>query len=601
MTDTPPDGRRRLRWPWILVVVLLVGLTAAAWVGTRALAAKDHLDEARVQLEAARSALLDRRIPEARAAITAAGRETAAARSKTGDPVWSAAAAVPWAGNSLQVARGLAVGTDDTAREVLPPALTAAEGLDPKAARRENGSIDLALLAKVAPGVRQSADRAVAADTVLQGLDAGGLLAPVARARIEVLEASTDLRAALVGGADALEVAPALLGDDKPRRYLMIVQQTSESRGTGGLPGGFAEIVARGGALDVVSRGSNADLRNGPVALPSGLDPGFVARYRDLGLAELWQNVNVSPDLPNVAKVIETRWRAQGGAALDGVIMIDAKALAQILTGSGPLDVGGGRQIAPEGLEEYLAIGQYEGVALTDSQSVRKERLEFVAGEALERVTGGGGDSTALLRGLSKAVRSGHLRMASDDAVLQPTLARTGTDGSLPRGDAPVAYPVVFNATGGKLDYFLDREVSYEAGGCGGERRRSIIRTTLTSDVPITPLPPYLTIRLKDATNTQSRTNTVGLMVYGGRGSKLVAATVDGNPVSTQLGRSPVLLQAATEAGLPVWQVYLDLEPGKARTFAVELDEPTVAGAVRIPEQPLARPLTRATNAPICR
>ena len=37
----------------------------------------------------------------------------------------------------------------------------------------------------------------------------------------------------------ALEIAPTLLGEDRPRRFFVLVQQNAESRGTGGLPGGF--------------------------------------------------------------------------------------------------------------------------------------------------------------------------------------------------------------------------------------------------------------------------------------------------------------------------------------------------------------------------
>lgn len=604
MTATDPDTavRRRRRWPWVLVTLVVLGLAAGAWIGLRAVQAKSQLDDARAQLEAARSALLDREIGAARAAISSASESTGKARDLTGDPVWRAVAAIPVLGNNLQVARGLAVAADDIAADVLPAALAGAEGLDPGKARRADGSIDIALLESVTPGVRASATEAAKVDDRVRDLDTSALLAQVADARTEFAEASAELRSSLEGASAALEISPALLGKDKPRRYLMLVQQTSESRGTGGLPGGYAEVVARGGKLDVVSQGSNAGLKSGAIPAPAGVPKDWVDRYEAQASLAIWQNVNVSPDLPVVAKVVEARWKAQGGAALDGVVMIDAKALQAILAGSGPVDLGGGRQIPAEQLEDYLAIGQYAGLTSPSTpQDARKEQLDLVAAAAVRKLTAGGGDSTALLRGLSTAVRSGHLRMASQDAALAGVLARTGTDGSLPRGEAPVAYPVVFNATGGKLDYFLDRDVTYAAGSCSKDRRRAVITTTLTSQVPATPLPPYLTIRIEDQTVTQSPVNRLGVMVYATRGAKLIAATVDGKPVSAQFGKTEVLLEPGSEAGLPVWQVYLDLEPGKARTFAVEVDEPVTAGEVRIPEQPLARALTRTTIAPVCR
>jgi hypothetical protein len=189
--------------------------------------------------------------------------------------------------------------------------------------------------------------------------------------------------------------------------------------------------------------------------------------------------------------------------------------------------------------------------------------------------------------------------MASDDPQLQSTLRRAGVDGALPQGNAPIAYPVVFNTTGGKLDTVLDRKISYEAGSCKGKTRSSTITLTLRSSPP-SDLPPYVTIRNINGKKLSSRTNELAVEIYATRGAKLTSATLDGKPLQTNAAASGPYLEAATEAGIPLWTTFLELPPGQDRVITLHLTEPTAAGRARIPEQPLARPLHRISRVTPC-
>ena len=597
---TAPAPRTRRRGVRIGAAVVLVLLAAAVWSGVRAVLAKGHLDAARGQLEVARTALLDRRLDAADAAVTSAGRDTRAGRRLTGDPVTWVLAHVPVLGNSLAVARGISAGADDIARRVLPGALKAAALIDPKTLRGPDGTVDVALLRRAAPGLASAAatSRQVARD--VHGLPT--LLVPgvVARGRATFDAQAATLARTLSGASDAVSIAPALLGEDRPRRWFVLVQQTDESRGTGGLPGGFAVVDARRGRVKVLTQGSNADLDLQRVVAPGpGIPTAFVDRYSPLATFSDWRNVNVSPDLPVVARVVAQRWAAQGGTPVDGVITLDAVALADLLRGAAPIPVSAGRTITADTVVQYLSLGQYVGVS---DQAGRKEQLVGVARAAIGQLTGGSGDTAQTLRGLVEALTSGHLHMASDDPAVAPVLARTGVDAHLPAGAAPVAYPVVFNASGGKLDQFLTRSVSYRAGSCDGPRRRSTITVTLRSDPPaLASLPPYVTIRADGAPSRHSLVNHVGLSVYATRGALLTDAALDGRPLPLDLTANvPDALQVGTEAGLPVWLTYLDLPPGADRTLVLHLVEPTSPGSARVPEQALATPLRREVSVPAC-
>lgn len=580
-------------------LLLVVLLAATAWVGVRALLAKRHLDAARSDLTTAREALLRRDVVTARRAIAAAGRNAGRARSLTSDPVWRLGAAVPGCGTTLATAHDLARAADRLANDVLPTALDGADRLDPARLRRPDGSVDIAVITAATPPVAASAEEAERVRSALAKSYDQHLLAPVARARAQLTRQVDELTTALRGTATALQLAPALLGEDRPRRYLLLVQQTGESRGTGGIIGGYVEVLAAGGKVTAVSTGSNAQLRNGYLPPPPGVPQDFVTLYGDDGAFELWQNVNLSPDLPVVAKAVESRWRAQGGQPLDGVGVLDGTAIADILRGSGPVDLPSGIRVRPDQIEEFLAVGQYRGVPLTrQAVLARKDLLQEAGSVAVHRLAAGGGSTSELLRGVAEAVRTGHLRFTSDDPALRPGLAASGVDGALPSTDAPFTYPVVWNATGGKLEHFLDRSVSYTAGPCTGARRRSRVSVTLTNRAP-EGLPQYLTILQRGADRQSSRTDVVTLQVYATRGAWLVTASLDGRPFAPTDPNGP-LLTNATEAGLPLWSTELNLAPDQPHMLVLDLDEPTAAGTPRVLEQPLARPQAARLDVPGC-
>lgn len=579
--------------------MLLLVLTA--WLGVRALLAQRHLLAARAELEAARTALLDRRLDEGATAVARASHETSSAGSLTSDPVWRAASLLPVVGRTFSAVAGVAAGADRVAREVLPPALEAVRSLDLSALRGSDGRIDLAMISRSLPALRSTAARAASVRSELAQVPDTLLLPGVGTARRSFGRQVNDLASGLRAAVTAAELAPTLLGQDRPRRYFLLVQQAAESRGTGGVPGGYAVLETTAGRFSVTRQGSNADLepRLGarPIAPARSLPRDFVDHYGPLGGFSTWANVNLSPDLPTVAQVVEQRWTSQGGQPLDGVVALDARALALMLKGTPPLPTGGGQTVAVDRIEQFLSVEQYKGIAPAPDQTARKERLEVVAAAAVQRLVGGV-DTGALVQGLVEAVSTGHLRMASDDPALAPALAKAGIDGALPQGPAPVAYPVVFSSTGGKLDTFLHRRLTYRADSCQGKRRSSTITLRLRSDPP-DDLPPYVTVRADDPSG-QSRTNQVFASVYATRGATLRRATLDGRMLSTDGSRGTPELQPASEKGLPVWGTLVDLPPGQERILRLELDEPVVPGRVRVPVQPLALPLPVDVDAETC-
>lgn len=583
---------------WILLSVLLIAALAVAWTGSRALQARDHLVAARAALTDARAALSAGALPQARASLAQAAGDARRARDLTSDPVWQSLAVLPYAGRSLRTAAGLAAAADDLTALALPPAVEAADVLDPDELRRSDGSVDLGLVRAAAAPLLSSAQQVSGVRARLEALPRELVVPQVRRARAELLAQVADLDTTARKGAQAAALAPGLLGEEGLQRYMVLVQQPGESRGTGGLPAAYAIVEARDGELDVVAQGSNGSLppqRRRP-QYASVVPPAFVDRWTSAGVFAFFNNINYSPDLPVVARLLDERWRSGGGQPLDGVVTLDPVSLEELLQGSGAVDVGEGRTVPADQVQEFLSLGQYQGV---EDQGRRKELLQDVAERAVDRLLTGEGGATLAVENLGRALGSGHMRIASLRPELAAGLRDAGLDGGLPSGDAPVAYAVVNNLNGGKLESWLSRSVTYNADPCAGDRRRSEIVLTLDS-APPADVPAYVKYDVSGK-DQQSLTTRLLTSVYVTRGATLVRAQLDGHELIIGRFEDDVpVLQQGEEAGRPVFDVMLDLEPGRGRVLRLVLDEPASFGEARVPEQPLVLPLERSVDVPTC-
>jgi hypothetical protein len=140
---------------------------------------------------------------------------------------------------------------------------------------------------------------------------------------------------------------------------------------------------------------------------------------------------------------------------------------------------------------------------------------------------------------------------------------------------------VMNNAAGGKLDYYLDRSVTYRRASCGAGPATATL--TLTNDAPARGLPPYVTIRADDEpAGARPGDNRVLVTYYASVNARIRSITVDGQPVTGAPG---------VENDHPVVVVDVELPRGQARTIRVTVDEPAADRPVTVLRQPLVRPM----------
>jgi hypothetical protein len=175
---------------------------------------------------------------------------------------------------------------------------------------------------------------------------------------------------------------------------------------------------------------------------------------------------------------------------------------------------------------------------------------------------------------------------------VQADLARTSLAGIIPTTTAPYVGLSIVNDGGNKLDYYLDRSVTWQAAGCG-PTRRTTVTITLTNNAPASGLPPYVTTRSDDHSYpVKTGDNRLDVSYFATQGALMDSVTVGGRPDTASIG---------AQLGHPVYTVDLELPRGTSRTIVLQLSEPAAGGTPIVLRQPLVRPLKVTLRDAVCR
>ncbi|MBY6365279.1 DUF4012 domain-containing protein [Rhodococcoides corynebacterioides] len=583
-----PRSGRRARW-WI-VGVLAVLVALLLWFAWTLYSAYDGLSAARDEAQRAKSAILEGNPDEGRVAADAAVESSSDAVDATNSPIWRAVAAVPGLGSPLAVVGSLADTVQELTSDVLRPASEVGSALNPKELRADDGTIDLAALRTAAPKLESIAAATSALNADLEQTSTDTWVPQVADAGAQLKDQVGDLSSLVTNTSLAAKVLPTMLGEDGPKSYFLAFQTNAESRGTGGLMGGFAVVKADRGkiSLDELAQNAALDGRYRPI----DLGPDFQRAYgNQYDATTNWQNANLSPHFPYAALILRSIWWQDSGQVVDGVVATDPVALGYILTVVGPVTLADGEQITGDNVVNKTQSEAY--FRFQDDNAARKEYLQQIAARVFAKLDGSVSNPQALLDAIGRGVGEGHTAVWSGDEQVQNVLSGTKIAHEVPDDPAPYASVVVNNGAGGKLDYYLKRDVTYTAEGCAGDRRRTRVTATVTNTAPAQDYPVYIAGRQNETTAYEGPpgTNRSVVTIYTTTGSSLGRATIDGRPV--------VMLTGA-ERNHPAFYTPLVVEPGQTREVVLELLEPTARGAARVPMQPQTLDGTVTVDVPDC-
>ncbi len=518
-------------------VIGVAAVAATVGTGLGASAARDDLESGQARANEAIASVQRGDYLEASASFAAASVAFDSAHESLTTP-WSAAgSAVPVVAQNRRAVTDLA-DRAAAASEALAAALAV---VDPEQLRLEGGRLDLDVVAILGAPFETIRTELASLDESIESIGSPWLVEPIETRLADLREDLDANRPGLDAAADALALAPRLLGGEGERRYFVAVTTPAEARGVAGFMGNWIELSANDGRLSVARSGRTLDLNRAGEPRRTVTGPtDFLAQYGRFGFdsggdgataADPWSNITLSADFSSTAQVIAELYPQSGGGELDGVFALDPEVIGALLAYTGPVTVDGSDvSLDSSNVVDFLLVGQYAA----EDDDARVDLLQDVSEEVIARIFAGALPNPAVVaRDLGPLTRERRLLGWSADAEEQQLFRDIGLSGELPTLDGGDGLGVVFTNVGAnKLDAYLGRQVSYrstvddQTGAVNGT-----VVITVTNDAPTSG---FLEGAIGNYAGDPVGTNRTRLSVFSAL--PVVAAEVDGAPVSMRVG-----------------------------------------------------------------
>jgi Protein of unknown function (DUF4012) len=449
--------RTRLRWVIVAVAAAFVLLVVdLIYVG---LGMYDSLQSAKANLERGREALEAGRYDEAQRSFSDALGDSQSAVGLRSHPAFWMAERTAWTRNDSRIVAALS----DAALLASAAGARAVEAIDSVGQKSQglaealynDGEIRVSAAEHAAPAIN---DVDVLLSDALELLEAapntttGAVGEALETALVDVGRASQFVSRANT----VVDALPSLFGGGSPRRYLLVFQALSETRGSGGVVEYYGELEASDGRLTLGSLHSSDEL-NGAFARIDQVPEWFANRYRPFNVLGTWERATFSPSFPAVATTLMAMYENATGRPVDGVVAVDAIMLGLLTDATGPIQHEGFDEVVTS--ENASRVLMYEIYKHFDGRpDARHEYVIGVMEKTWRIVTDGVSDVSKLTAAMSEAQSTQHLKVYSEIGDDQAALRELGLAAN------PTAEPghvqMVFhnNLAGNNIDYFSKRE-----------------------------------------------------------------------------------------------------------------------------------------------
>ncbi|MEE8603226.1 DUF4012 domain-containing protein [Euzebya tangerina] len=460
------SSRRRRPWGWVaaLGALILAALGVWGWLAYDELTGvRDGVTAARSDLIAARDALTAGELPAAEARFASASQRLAEVPDALSGPTVAPVRLIATYRRTLDAVGDLALAATlvSDAGGAVTAQLDAGDG-GLGALAPTDGRIPVDALADLAPVLEEAAEDVAAAQAIVLDVPSSGIDAQVRDARAEFLALLEPAEGQLRTASGVAEVLPALFGAEGPRRYLVVASNPTEARGTGGFFGAYLLMDADDGQLSFTPTTDLYELPSLPRGTLEWPDESLEERYDIYGGSGFLPNINMTPDFPSAATLLENYFRESQDSTLDGVLAIDPFAFESLLRISGPVELEGLGQIDADNVVEFVSHGAYS--ELTDPDE-RKRLIGAVAQASLQGFLAnpGGTSASVVISSLAEMVARQSLLVYASDSEEQAIITELGLAGRLSDGDTGDFLGIFLNSGASyKIDYFLQRTVDYD-------------------------------------------------------------------------------------------------------------------------------------------
>ncbi|OGL71950.1 hypothetical protein A3C17_00895 [Candidatus Uhrbacteria bacterium RIFCSPHIGHO2_02_FULL_53_13] len=246
------------------------------------------------------------------------------------------------------------------------------------------------------------------------------------------------------------------LGHQQTQRYLILFQNNTELRPTGGFWGSFAEVDLLNGELQSmrVPGGGTYEMQGQLQAFVHAPEP-----LRLVGARWEFQDANWFPDFPTSAQKAMWFYEQSGGPTVDGVIAINATWVSELIAATGPIELAEQGKIIDS--ENFLFETQKHVELEYDKEANRpKAIIGDMASVLIDRLSSAEGeDFLKIAELLSEGLSDQDIQIYHRDPNIQSAIQKLGWDGSV-LGNAGDYFMLVHtNIAGGKTDGVIDDDV----------------------------------------------------------------------------------------------------------------------------------------------
>ncbi len=254
------------------------------------------------------------------------------------------------------------------------------------------------------------------------------------------------------------DVLAQMTGKDSLRKYLLVFQNQTELRPTGGFMGSFAEVTVDAGKIrDVkVPHGGTYDLKG-------DLSVRVVAPQPLQLINAVWQfqDANWSPDFPTSANKLKWFWSKSGGPTLDGVIAVNATFVEKLLAITGPIEMPlYGKTVTSDNflLETQKAVE----VEYDKSANTPKKFIGDLSDALRERVAAFSKEDWLKVVGLiSQSLETKDIQIALSKPDEEAVVERYGWSGRIKPAAGDSLALIETNIAGQKTDGVVDEKVDH--------------------------------------------------------------------------------------------------------------------------------------------
>lgn len=297
---------------------------------------------------------------------------------------------------------------------------------------------------------------------------------------LQVIDMTAQAKVLITDARPVLEVAPYILGNDEPRKYLVLLQNDAELRPTGGFLTAYSLLTVNKGK---VTPGFSRDIYDLDAKYHSSIPaPDPLVKYisdpyaKEKAAGKIpklrIRDSNLSPDFKNSMDLFYEEYLKTGSTPVDGIIAVNTKFLLGLLNVLGPIGVGGIGNFSSEVVPECncpQVIYKLESAISYETPYLRANRKAIIGPlmhSVLENAMGTPKEKMSdLVQAGLDAIQQKHLMVYFTDEKVQSAIESFNMGGRVVDADNDYLMVVDTNFGGAKSNLYIqeDAELKIQA------------------------------------------------------------------------------------------------------------------------------------------